>query len=571
MSASSTTHRGPRRWVGAAAARFPGLIEAYRWVRNPAWQRAVEADLRHTRRTSRFLAALPPAAADGPTALVSLYRDDIFDAKVAMVLASALRTRGVRPVFLTPTARNHRIRRYAKAYGIADVRARDGVVLTAAERATVAQVADALMGGPIDVDTVRDWTHDGFRVGYHVISTLIRRTFDGSPELRLDTTRALLDDILREVLTAYVVCGRVLDDVAPTVVLVEEANYAVNGPLVDVAVARGIDVVQTITIWRDDALMSKRLTAANRRVDAKSVAPETLTRLEAEGGFPPDDRLDAELDADFTHRYDGRWALSAQFQPDTRPFTPEEIVERVGLDPGKPTAVVFAHVLWDATLFFGVDLFDNYADWLHHTVVAAAANPNLNWIVKTHPSNVFRSAHGDIAAGASSEAEIVRAALPTLPAHLHLLAPDTPISTLSLHEFADFGLTVRGTAGLEMAAFGTPVLTAGTGAYSGLGFTVDSADRAEYLDRLAALPAVEVPAVDARRRARRYAHTLFVRRPWVARSIALRFAFLSEGWHPLDRNVEWTVTSVAALAASPDLGAWAAWALDTDAPDFIAD
>ena len=111
MSASSTTHRGPRRWVGAAAARFPGLIEAYRWVRNPAWQRAVEADLRHTRRTSRFLAALPPAAADGPTALVSLYRDDIFDAKVAMVLASALRTRGVRPVFLTPTARNHRIRR----------------------------------------------------------------------------------------------------------------------------------------------------------------------------------------------------------------------------------------------------------------------------------------------------------------------------------------------------------------------------------------------------------------------------------------------------------------------------
>ena len=40
------------------------------------------------------------------------------------------------------------------------------------------------------------------------------------------------------------------------------------GPLVDVAVARDIDVVQTITIWRDDALMSKRLTRANRRVDA---------------------------------------------------------------------------------------------------------------------------------------------------------------------------------------------------------------------------------------------------------------------------------------------------------------
>lgn len=558
-----------RRWAGAAAARFPVLVEGYRWVRNPAWQRAIAADLRRTRRTSRFLRTLPSAPPGAPTAVVSLYRDDIFDTKVGLVLASALRTRGVRPVVLTPTSRNRRIRRYAAAYSIDDVRARDTVPLTDAERATVERVATSLMAGPVDVDTVRDWTHDGYRVGYHVVSTLIRRTFDGSPELHLEQTRAQLGEILREVLTTYIVCTRVLDDVRPALVLVEEANYAVNGPLVDVAVARDVDVIQTITIWRDDALMSKRLTRANRRVDAKSVAPETMARLDADGAFPPDEQLDAELDADFASRYDGRWALSAQFQPGTRPFTAEEIVEHLGLDPAKPTAVVFAHVLWDATLFFGVDLFDNYADWLRRTVEAAAANPRLNWIVKTHPSNVFRSAHGDIAAGASSEAEIVREALPTIPDHLHLLEPDTPISTLSLHRFADFGLTVRGTAGLEMASFGTPVLTAGTGAYSGFGFTVDSDSREEYLARLARLPDVDLPAPDAARRARRYAHTLFVRRPWVARSIRLGFAFLSLGWHPLDRNVEWTVASVADLAAAPDLGAWASWALDSDQPDFM--
>lgn len=570
MSASSTVHRGLRRWAGGLAARIPWSLDAYRWLRNPAWQRAVSDDLRRTRRSSRFLSKLPPAASDGSTAVVSLYRDDVFDTKLALVLASALRTRGVRPVILTPTARDRRIRRYARAFGIREVRSRDQVRLTPGERDRVERVAQALLAGTVDLDTVREWTDDGQRIGYHVVSTLIRRTFDGSPELDLEATRGLLGAIAREVLTAYVVCRRILDEETPALVLVEEANYAVNGPMVDLAVARGIDVVQTITTWRDDALMSKRLTVHNRRVDAKSVAPETLARLAACDQFPPVDTLDAELDADFGHRYDGRWALSAQFQPDTREFTADEIVARVGLDPTKPTAVVFAHVLWDATLFFGVDLFDSYADWLDQTVRAAAENPDLNWIVKAHPSNVFRSAHGDIAAGASSEAEIVRAALPEWPEHVFLLTPDTPISTLSLHRFADIGLTVRGTAGLELACFGAPVLTAGTGAYSGLGFTVDSTSRAEYLERLAGLPDVAPPeAADARHQARRYAHTLFLRRPWIARSFALSFAFLDRGWHPLDRNLEWTVTSVDALGESPDLGAWADWALRGRGDDFL--
>ncbi|MFA5882568.1 MAG: hypothetical protein WDA60_01825 [Acidimicrobiia bacterium] len=549
---------------------MPFLVDAYRFARNPAQERAIHRDLRRARAASRFLSDLPAVPADAPAVLVGLYRDDLFDTKVGLVLASALRAHGARPVLLTPSARNQRIRRYAQAFGITDVRARDRVELTDAETETIRAAADAMLAGPIDFEHMRAWTFAGYQVGYHVVSTLIRRTFDGSPDLHLDANRALVADILHEVLRTYSVCGRVLDEVAPTLVLVEEANYAHNGPLVDVAVARGIDVIQTIVTWRDDALMSKRLTTANRRVDAKSVAPETLERLDATGGFPPAAALDAELDADFVHRYDGRWALSVQFQPDTRAFTDTEIVETIGLDPAKPTAVVFAHVLWDATLFFGVDLFDNYADWLRQTVLAAAANTHVNWVIKTHPSNVFRSAHGDVGAGASSEGEIVREALPSPPDHVHVLAPGTPINSVSLYRFADYGVTVRGTAGLEMACFAKPVLTAGTGAYSGLGFTIDSPTRAAYLERIATIQTLGPVAPDATVRARRYAHTLFVRRPWVARSFRLRFEFLERGWHPLDRNLDWTLATASALADSPDLGHWAAWALRSSETDFLA-
>ena len=549
---------------------MPFLVDAYRFARNPAQEQAIARDLRQTRAASRFLTELPAIPSDAPTALVGLYRDDIFDTKVGLVLGSALRARGVRPVLLTPSERNQRIRRYAKAFGVNDVRSRDRVELTHAESDAIQVAASDLLAGPIDFEHMRAWTYAGYQVGYHVVSTLIRRTFDGSPDLHLDANRALVADILDEVLRAYVVCGRILHEVAPEVVLVEEANYAVNGPLVDVAVARGIDVIQTIVTWRDDALMSKRLTTANRRVDAKSVAPETLTRLTTDHGFPPPAELDAQLDADFGYRYDGRWAQSAQFQPNTRAFTGDQIVEAIGLDPAKPTAVVFAHVLWDATLFFGVDLFDNYADWLRQTVLAAAANTNLNWVVKTHPSNVFRSAHGDVAAGASSEGEIVRTALPSLPAHVHVLAPDTPISTVSLYRFADYGVTVRGTAGLEMACFAKPVLTAGTGAYSGLGFTYDSETKAEYLDRIATIETLGPLDHEMTARARRYAHTLFVRRPWVSQSFRLRFEFLDRGWHPLDRNLEWTIGSVEELSDTVDLGRWATWAMASEDADLLA-
>jgi hypothetical protein len=62
--------------------------------------------------------------------------------------------------------------------------------------------------------------------------------------------------------------------------------------------------------------------------------------------------------------------------------------------------------------------------------------------------------------------------------------PETDISTYSFFELTDYCLTVRGTIGIEMACYGVPVLTAGTGRYSHLGFTIDSGTREEYLNRV---------------------------------------------------------------------------------------
>jgi hypothetical protein len=541
------------------------MVDAYRFVRNPQWERAIRHDLAETRRDSTSLREMPPPASDAPVALLALYRDNIYDTKTALLLGTALRRRGLAAVVVMPNARGHRTCRYAAAFGVDRVLATDRVRVTSAERRECDTAVEAMQGNVDDFDALKSWTFRGYQAGMHLLSTLIRRAFDGSPDLAPAGNRDRLTSIAHDVARNYVVAERLVHELRPRCVLVEEANYSANGPLVDVATDAGIDVIQTITIWRDDAFLSKRLTAATRRVDAKSVARATFERLACVPLTPTEN---AELDDDFDNRYGGTWQLSRQFQPDTEACGADDIVAELGLDPDLQTAVVFAHVLWDASLFYGEDLFDNYAAWLVQTISAASANPRLNWVVKAHPSNVFRSRHGHVS-GESSELTLIRERLTEVPDHIRVLPPETRISTRSIYEFADVGITVRGTPGLEMACFGKTVLTAGTGSYSGLGFTIDSSTTHEYLERLAAIETLEPPSPDATDRARRYAHTLFSRRPWRPVSFENRFEFPDRGWHPLDRNVRLRAHSHEALDAAGDLDEWAAWVLDTTDLDYL--
>ena len=55
----------------------------------------------------------------------------------------------------------------------------------------------------------------------------------------------------------------------------------------------------------------------------------------------------------------------------------------------------------------------------------------------------------------------------------------------------DFALTVRGTVGCELACYGIPVITAGTGRYSHQGFTVDPKSKKEFLNILSNLNSIK--------------------------------------------------------------------------------
>ena len=80
--------------------------------------------------------------------------------------------------------------------------------------------------------------------------------------------------------------------------------------------------------------------------------------------------------------------------------------------------------------------------------------------------------------------------LGALPDYVKIMHANTPVNTWSLFPVIDYGLTVRGTIGMELPCFGIPTVTAGTGRYSGYGFTMDPQTRDAYRDCLLNLHAV---------------------------------------------------------------------------------
>jgi hypothetical protein len=533
-------------------------------ARRPGLQLELWQDYRRTWRDAAFLRS-PPVATNGKKALLITFGVPA-SVKLEATLLAGLRQTGWHTATFTSRATPW-VRRYLRAFGITDHVLRQDFAIDAKTRAQCEREARGYLGGDMSFRAVKVWTYRGVRIGIPLLTNIQRKDRLGSPDPSDPAVRVDLETLLPNLLAWVHMCERMLDQVRPDLVTLIEANDW-NAPLVDLIVNRGIDLIQFVQPSRDDALVLKRLTARTRRFHPNSLDVATMARLAEE---PWTERHEQELQQEFADRYGGKWFLQSRNQPGTRAHSREEIARTLALRPGRKCAIVFSHILWDANLFYGEDLFEDYSDWLLQTVRAAIANPELDWIIKLHPANLWKRAYESDTQELAEISLLRRHGLEQLPAHVRLLRPETDISTLSLFQTVDYGITVRGTTGIELPCFGVPMLTAGTGRYSGLGFTRDFATKEAYLAALARLH--EMPPMSAAETllAKRHAHALFRRRPWVFKSLRSTFNLPKQGAHPLAYNFELTVDSWSGIAAQGDLAAFAAWAGHPDRPvDYLA-
>jgi hypothetical protein len=237
----------------------------------------------------------------------------------------------------------------------------------------------------------------------------------------------------------------------------------------------------------------------------------------------------------------------------------------LGLDPTKKTAFIFPHILWDASLNRGVDLFRDYEEWLIETVRTACANDRVNWVVKIHPAHIGKAVKEGFD-GEPAEVLVLQKHIGALPPHVFFIPANSPISTLSLFAVMDYCLTVRGTVGIEAAKLGIPVLTAGTGRYDRKGFTIDSETREEFLEKVAHLE--EIPRLSAAQQelAERFAYGLFVLRPLPLTTITLDYhdpkTFIGDYRINIETKEDWYNAT--------DLKAFARWVADSNHADYLA-
>ena len=152
----------------------------------------------------------------------------------------------------------------------------------------------------------------------------------------------------------------------------------------------------------------------------------------------------------------------------------EKLIETMGLDPKKPIVMVAAHIFRDAPHAYPNTIFRDYEIWLSETCIELSKNTKINFVIKEHPSSDLYSEEGVI----ENILNKINCVDKLLPKNL---------KTSSLFNAIDCLITCGGTAGMEFALNGVPVLLAASPPYSGFGFTIDSNDRKEYIKNISSI------------------------------------------------------------------------------------
>ncbi len=506
----------------------------------------------------REISALPQA---GKRVLFVGFSDWEARGKMDGVIAAAMLLRGAKPLVLTMRSCTW-TQRYLRALGAQDFLFFDDE-LSSAESGKRDEEIFALLPSPLTFQTLFNFTYRGINVGRNVLSTVLRQLKTGSAAFDDPAVQQMIRNcFVRSVHTADAAC-HFFEARSPDAVLFLEKGYTPYGEIFDAAIAKNLDVIQYHHGHQSDRLVMRRYSAGNRFSHPFSLSQTSWARVkQMPWSRDQEEQFMLELKSGYEN---GSWFNRKFLLTDKQLKTPDECRAQLGLDPKKKTAVIFSHVLWDATFFFGNNLFVDYEQWLVETVRVAVKNTNVNWLIKLHPDYVWKVKQLGPSA-AARDAIAIQAGIGELPPHIKIVPPEIDISTYSFFSFTDYCITVRGTIGIEAPCFGIPVFTAGTGRYSGLGFTNDSSSREEYLEKMRTIHTFPALSETETGLARRHAHALFQCRtlPFTSCEIAP-----TKKSGSIAQDAILRVRTLDDIRKAPDLTTFTKWVLESKEEDYL--
>lgn len=425
--------------------------------------------------------------------------------------------------------------------------------------------AGNLLASLPSLDRLINLEKDGFRNGRNALSCVVRKFRIG----RIDPDNPKHMDELFRVLAESIAVSKVakilLEKIKPDLAVFLEKGYTPAGEIYDACLLNGINTIQWFSAPQPDHFIFKRYKLENRAEHTFALGSDSWEKIKKlKWGEVEEEKLIQQIKK---HYQSGAWYNRQQLQTGKKFLPTQEVRLKLGVKEGRKVAIIFTHILFDATFFYGDSLFQDYEQWLVETVKCAIANTELDWIVKVHPVNVWRSTMDGVPME-QLEAQILKKNFGDLPAHVRIMGADTEINTYSLFSVIDYGLTVRGTVGMELPCYGIPVVTAGSGRYSGHGFTIDPTSIEHYRLVLSRLHCEKRMDAEQITNARKYAFASFFLRQIRQSSFRIDFEARAFGVAALKLNVKMNSSEIKKWPLVKGLQSIVDWSLNTTDTDL---
>ena len=398
------------------------------------------------------------------------------------------------------------------------------------ELVTDEEAADARRtAAELPASDLSDLVVEGVHVGEHAKAGALRffgrGTLPDGPH-----PEAILRRFVEAALVTRLVTNRLIGRLEFEAAVFHHGIYVPQGVVGDTARARGVRVVNWNVAYRKSSyIFSHGDTYHHTLLSEPTSAWETM---------PWSSRLDAELGDYLKSRWSGSndW-IAFHRNPQVED---EAIAAETGVDFSKPCIGMLTNVIWDAQLHYQANAFPSMLDWASKTIAYFARRPDLELLIRVHPAEIT-----GVMPSREPFVEAIARSFPVLPPNVHIIPPESRISTYAAMERCNAVLIFGTKTGVELSATGVPVVVAGEAWVRNKGITLDAESEEGYFELLDRLPLPSRLPPETVERARKYAYHFFFRR-----MIPLEFSTQLLGSH----GFRWQIDSLADLQPGASRG-----------------
>jgi len=327
-------------------------------------------------------------------------------------------------------------------------------------------------------ENFKDFNYDNIPYGKMALSTYSRKNTTGTFNLNNKDQKEYLIYWLQYMFSLKKSSDIIINKFNEPIFFFSEVFMEEFGAIYYSALELNKDIIQFFTSSREDSVVIKRRNKTNDREHISAISEELISYFSRK--FP--ENVNLIVKKNFEDRYSKKWNFSARNIINTSNLNKDESRKYLKLKKDQKVAVLFNHIFYDTLFYNGEDLYESYANWFIKTIKLACKNKSITWFIKIHPANLWRGEFEDLnqLAYKFEEESLVKKHIGKLPKHISFIYPDTKLSPLAWMNLCDYGLTVRGTIGIELAALGKTVITAGSGRYEKANISINPKSIEDY-------------------------------------------------------------------------------------------